>query len=130
MKKEMTLSEMKKRVDAYFASRRRPLPDAAGEPVRSRTGEVQFEEKPPTVTGLALALGLPSREALFGIGDETKKALVCRALLQIEEAAEEKLFFKDSFAGTKLFLETNFPRWRENGDEAETDLGAFSDWAK
>ncbi len=85
MKKEMTALEMRRRIEAYFDSRRRPLPDA--EAARGRAGEMRFEEKPPTVTGLALALDLPSREALFEIRDETKKALVCRALLRIEEAA-------------------------------------------
>ena len=52
--------------------------------------------------------------------------------LTIEENAEEKLFSKDTFHGAKLFLETNFKRWRGEGEELEGDtgLGVCTLWAE
>ena len=131
MKKDLSEAQMKKRIDAYFASRRTAARNEAGEILRNKAGEIVYEEKMPTITGLALALDCTSREALSEFEEENKKALVLRALLKIEESAEEKLFSKDSFSGTKLFLETNFPRWREGGESEEApDLSAFPDWTK
>ena len=72
-----------------------------------------------------------SREDLDRITDEKIRALIDRALLRIEESAEEKLFQKDLFQGTKLFLTTNFPRWRGAEPEPEESgdgLGLFALW--
>ena len=48
------------------------------------------------------------------------------------EYAEEKLFFKDSFSGTKLFLSVNFPRWRglSEGEGYEPFPENYDAWAK
>lgn len=128
----MTYRTAKEKIDSYFESRKIIKRDKKGEAVVSENGEYEFEEKPSTVTGLALALGFSRRDELFEVKDEKIKVLIDRALLMIEEKAEEKLFDKESFNGTKLFLATNFPRWQEEftGDPENTDLGVFSSWAK
>ena len=126
----LTKKSAREKIEAYFASRRIPRLDKNGEICRSAAGEVLYDERPCTVSGLVLALGLSRREELDGICDRDVRVLVDRALLRIEESAEEKLFQKDSFQGTKLFLSTNFPRWQgcaEAVEEAD-DRGIFALW--
>ena len=128
--RKLTATEAAKRIERYFASRLIPKRDREGEVLCTKSGEILTEERPCTVTGLTLALGFTSREELSAVSDKKVKALVDRALLKIEESAEEKLFQKDSFQGTRLFLATNFRRWQEHGEEAEPcDFGGvFSEW--
>lgn len=113
-----TPKELQKRIDGYFNSRLSEqyskngelLIDSNGKPIR----KVEF---PYTLTGLALALGLDSREALFTFENEEMARLVRRAVMRIEEFAEEKLFSKEAFSGVKLFLSVNFERWQDKEDE-------------
>lgn len=115
----------------YFLSRIVPRVDKSGEVCTNKAGEILYDEKPCTVSGLVRALGLSRREELDGIDDPKIRAMVDRALLRIEESAEEKLFQKDLFQGTKLFLATNFPRWQNAGTEAPEeadDRGIFALW--
>lgn len=130
--KKMTEKVAEERIAAYFLSRKVEKRGQDGEILISKNGEIQYEEKPCTVSGLALALGFSSREKLLAIKDRKTKALVDRALLRIEENAEEKLFCKDTFHGAKLFLEANFKRWAGEGAEEELsgNLGVCSVWAE
>ncbi len=130
--KNSGLRSFREAIAAYFESRRTPARDADGSILTRKGGGVVYEEKAATVTGLALALGCSSREELFDIKEGQRKALVERALMRIEEAAEEKLFCKDTFQGAKLFLSANFKRWREGEEESEgsVDLGVCSVWAE
>ena len=130
--KKVTEDSVKKKIESYFLSRKTEKRDQEGQVLLGKGGEVLYEEKPCTVTGLALALGFSDRESLFEIENKKIKALVDRALLTIEENAEEKLFCKDTFHGAKLFLETNFKRWRGEGEELEGDtgLGVCTLWAE
>ena len=119
-------------IHAYFKSRNVPKLDKNGEICRNREGEILYEEKPCTVSGLVRALGLCRRDQLDEIKNPKVRILVDEALLRIEESAEEKLFQKDLFQGTKLFLATNFPRWQNAAGDAapeETDdKGIFALW--
>ena len=122
----------KRMIEEYFASRRVAKRDSEGQILIAKTGEILFEEKPCTVTGLALAMGFDRREELHEIQDKKVKALIDRALLQIEESAEEKLFSKDTVNGAKLFLATNFKRWAGAHQEEpeEVSLGVCTLWAE
>lgn len=119
-------------IETYFASLTRPMLNAAGEAVADKNGAPLMVSRAATVSGLALFLGYRSREELERIGTKKEKALVERALLRIEAAAEEKLFEKDCFQGAKLFLSVNFKRWRTQETEMENapDLGVCSLWAE
>ncbi len=130
--KKLTEENVTKRIRAYFASRRVERRNQEGEVMLGKGGEVLYEERPCTVTGLALALGFSCREDFSSIRNKKIKALVDRALLRIEESAEEKLFSKDTFHGAKLFLETNFERWRGEGAATESaeGLGVCTLWAE
>lgn len=128
--KKLTEELAKKRIQDYFASRKREKRGSDGEVLLGKGGEVLYEEFPCTVTGLALALGFSTREGLESVKNKKIKALLDRALLRIEEQAEEKLFSKDTFQGAKLFLESNFKRYRAEGGEERVSMGVFTTWAE
>jgi len=121
--KKLTEDKARRRIDSYFESRRKEKRNSEGELLLSKSGEVLYEEKPYTVTGLALALGFSNREELYSQENEKIKALIDRALLRIEESAEEQLFSKECFHGAKLFLEANFKRWQGKEDEDMSNIG-------
>ncbi len=117
-----TTKELEKRIEKYFSSRLSPLVDKNGDAVLDDNGKPQMKNTLPyTLTGLALALGLESREALFSFEDEKMQRLVKMAVLRIEEYAEERLFSKEAFSGVKLFLSVNFDRWRDSEKESDED---------
>ena len=127
----MKEEEARRRLREYFSSRRVEKKAPDGSYLTDKNGAVLMEEKPATVTGLALALGFSNREELFSLKDKKVKALVDRALLKIEEEADEKHCSKDSFQGAKLFLSCNFKRWQgEDGEMPSSDLGIYTDWAE
>jgi len=128
--KKLDEEVVKKRICAYFDSRRVEKRDQEGNVLLSKGGEVLYDEKPYTVTGLALALGFSDRDALFGIRNKKIKVLIDRALLRIEEYAEEKLFCKDTFHGAKLFLEANYKRWQGEETQEIAGLGVCTQWAE
>lgn len=113
--------ELKEKIDAYFDSRMSVKTDKNGQPVTDGSGKpVTVCDKPLTVTGLTLALGLSDRNELFGFRSRGCRELISRALMIIEDSAEEKLFTKEYFNGAKLFLEVNFDRWKKNaGQESD-----------
>ncbi len=128
--KRLTEDMARQRICAYFASRRVEKRDSDGNVLVNKCGEVLYDEKPCTVTGLSLALGFSQREELFEVKNKKVKVLVDRALLKIEEYAEEKLFCKDTFHGAKLFLEANYKRWQGEETEEVAGLGVCSQWAE
>lgn len=131
--KKLTEKKARDLLAGYFSSRRQIKRDSEGNPVVAKTGEVLFEERPCTVTGIALALGMGRREELFSVKDKKVKALIDRALLRVEENAEEKLFFKETVGGARLFLSVNFKRWAEDGvpeEEGTPSLGVCSLWSE
>ncbi len=115
-------AEAEKRINAYFASRTSVAVDKNGNPILDDTGKVQMKVTLPyTLTGLALALGLETREELFEFEDEKIKRLVKKAVLKVEEYAEERLFSKEAFSGVKLFLSVNFERWKDSADGSDDE---------
>lgn len=127
-KKDKSVADWKREIDGYFAGCEGPRLDKNGNVVTDGEGKILVTvNRPYTVTGLAYALGLESREALEQIGGRAG-ALVRRALLKIEEYAEQQLFSKEHHAGSKLFLEVNFERWRESPMREETETGEIGPW--
>lgn len=112
-------------IDRYFER-------CEGELAKDENGCVVFTDKgfpvytvfpkPPTVTGLALALGFNSRQALLNYqGKKEFHDTVTRAKSRVEEYAETRLFDKDGANGAKFSLANNFKGWT---DKAEVDLTA------
>ena len=105
---------MQEAIDKYFEDcKGEQVFDNEGNPLFNRYGEPIFiGAKPLTVTGLALALGLTSRQALLDYQGRGKyKAIVEAAKLRIENYAETRLYDKDGWNGAKFNLQNNFRRW-------------------
>ncbi len=124
--KYKTAEEMQAAIDAYFKScMGEALADSNGDPVYDKYGRpVIVGEKPPTVTGLALALGFTSRQALLNY--QAKRQFVdtiMRAKSQIEEYTEGRLFDRDGVNGAKFSLTNNFKGWSERPEGALSDGG-------
>ena len=111
-----TPEEMQVKIDEYFDTcAGRILTDENGEVILNKYGEpIILGAKPPTVTGLALALGFTSRMALLKYqGRGAFKDVVTRAKARVEAYTEERLFDKDGANGAKFSLQFNFKGWRE-----------------
>lgn len=116
-----TKEEIEEKIDNYFRECEGiPFFDDDGKPWRTDKGHIVYEKppKPPTVTGLALALGFASRQALLNYqGREEFNDTITRAKTRIEEYAERRLFDRDGVNGAKFSLINNFKGWSEHPKE-------------
>lgn len=106
--------EMQEKIDAYFADcKGEVLTDKEGQPIFDKFGEpVVVGAKPLTVTGLALALGFTTRQALLNYqGRGAYKSIVEAAKLKIENYAEMRLYDRDGWNGARFNLQNNFRAW-------------------
>ena len=118
-----TKEEIQEKIDAYFKEcDGELLMDDNGNPVCTpKTGLVYIKPpKPPTVTGLALALGFASRQSLMEYqGKKEFNDTITRAKTRVEQYAEERLFDRDGSNGAKFSLSNNFSGW---GEKPPSDL--------
>lgn len=108
--------EMQAKIDAYFEEcKGRVLHDADGNPMTDKNGNLlRVDVKPLTITGLALALGFCSRQALLNYQAKGEfNDTILRAKAKVEQYAEERLFDKDGANGAKFSLANNFDGWKE-----------------
>ena len=107
-----TVHEMQKAIDQFFDDcAGTMLTDKdTGEPVLNKYDEpIYLGAKPPTVTGLALALGFNSRQALLNYQDRPEfNDAVTRAKARCQAYAESRLFDRDGSNGAKFSLQNNF----------------------
>lgn len=119
-----TAEEIQEKIDAYFEEcKGEILFDSDGNPMVDKYGNViRVGVRPLTITGLALALGFNSRQALlnYQAKDEFHDTIL-RAKAKVERYAEERLFDKDGANGAKFSLANNFDGWREK-KEIEADV--------
>lgn len=126
-RKYKSVKAMEKAIDAYFEScEGEPLMDANGNPVRDKNGvPIRINTHPPTVTGLALALGFTGRQALIDYqGRPEFTDTVTRAKARCEAYAEERLYDRDGANGAKFSLGCNFG-WNAGESGKTGDAGAF-----
>lgn len=120
-----TKEEIQEKIDAYFKEcEGKVLTDTEGNTVYDKYGyPVRVDVKPLTITGLALALGFTSRQALLNYqAKEEFVDTILRAKAKVECYAEERLFDKDGANGAKFSLANNFEGWREKQQiEAEVN---------
>ncbi len=111
--------EIQEKIDTYFKKcEGEVLKDDEDNPIFNKFGNpVIINQHPPTVTGLALALGFTNRQALLNY--QAKKEFVdtiTRAKTMVEKYAEERLFDRDGAMGAKFSLSNNFDGWAEKKD--------------
>lgn len=114
--KYRSVKKMQEKIDEYFKMcEGEVLKDDEGEVVYNKYGlPIIINSRPPTITGLALALGLNSRQALLNYqGREEFNDTIVRAKARVEQYAEERLFDKDGANGAKFSLANNFEGWKE-----------------
>lgn len=111
-----TAEEMQAIIEQYFKDcEGTPCIHKDGTPMLNKYDEVVMKgSKPPTITGLALALGFNSRTTLLNYeGKEEFMNTITRAKARVEEYAESRLFDKDGVNGAKFSLANNFKAWKE-----------------
>ena len=124
-RKWRSVSAMQKAIDAYFESCEGEPLIIDGEQKRDKYGvPIVVNAKPPTITGLALALGFTGRQALLDYQARPEFAdTVTRAKARCEEYAEMRLYDKDGANGAKFSLGCNFG-WN-SGNEKSGDPSAL-----
>ena len=111
-----TAEEIQVKIDEYFQlCEGEYLKDKEGDVLTDKYGApIRINDKPPTITGLALHLGFNSRQALLNYqGREEFNDTITRAKARVEAYAEARLFDKDGANGAKFSLANNFEGWRE-----------------
>lgn len=107
---------MQKAIDKYFEDcEGQLLTDKNGDYVLNKNGcPIRIGARPPTVTGLALALGFTSRQALLNYQDKEEFVdTVTRAKARVEQYAEEMLYAPGCANGAKFNLSNNFRGWQD-----------------
>ncbi|UZT82914.1 terminase small subunit [Caproicibacterium sp. BJN0003] len=116
--------EMQEAIDQYFDKcEGNPLLDDDGKAVLNKWGHpIILDRRPPTVTGLALALGFNSRQALLNYQARSKafNDTLTRAKSRCEEYAEARLYDKDGSNGAKFSLANNFKGWSEHPEAQQS----------
>lgn len=124
-KKYESVEEMQAAIDAYFsACEGHPLLNSSGEPVLYKGRPVIVGQHPPTVTGLALALGFSDRSSLLDYqGKNEFSHTITRAKARCESYAEERLYDRNGTNGAQFSLRCNFG-WTDatERDKKEQDL--------
>ena len=109
--KYKTVAELQFAIDRYFEEcEGKPLLDDYGKPYTDKHGNlIIIGARPPTVTGLALALGFTSRKVLLDYqGRKEFCNTITRAKSRCEEYAESRLYDRDGSRGAQFSLAHNF----------------------
>lgn len=116
-----TADEMSAAIDAYFSDcEGHPLTDDEGEIIIDKHGKpVIVGAHPPTVTGLALALGFKTRQSLLNYQARSSafNDILTVAKSRCEEYAERRLYDRDGVNGAKFSLTNNFKGWSDRPTE-------------
>lgn len=130
--KYKTVDELQTAIDKYFDEcEGKPLLNDDGEAVFDKYGNpVVIGARPPTVTGLALALGFTNRQSLLNYqGKKQFLDTITRAKSRCEEYAERRLYDRDGSRGAEFSLKYNF-KWddsKESGNNLADGMQALVD---
>lgn len=118
-------AELSEAVEQYFEDcKGHTVTDSNGEIVTNKYGTpVIVGSHPPTVTGLALALGFRTRQSLLDYQARSAafNDIITIAKSRCEEYAESRLYDRDGVNGAKFSLTNNFKGWREKPVEDNTE---------
>lgn len=120
------VEDMQKKIDAYFQECKGTiLSDEAGKPVLRNGTPIYVGRRPPTMTGLAMALGFATRKSIFDYRKKGEFELTLTvARSRVEMYAEERLFDRDSVQGAKFSLLHNFG-WSAGTKQKESGTGSI-----
>ena len=109
-RKYKSVKQMQAVIDDYFEGCKGEPLIVDGVAVTDKNGvPVIIGAKPPTITGLALALGFTGRQALLDYQARPEFAdTVTRAKARCEEYAETRLYDRNGANGAKFSLGCNF----------------------
>ena len=125
--------ELQEKIDQYFQDcEGEALFDEYGVSLKDKYGyPIIINRKPPTVTGLALALGFSGRQALLNYqGKEEFMDTITRAKSRVEQYAEERLFDKDGTSGAQFSLKNNFKGWNNEQEQSQDALAKLDEVLK
>ena len=108
-------------IDKYFEDcKGHPYVDGNGDILYGKDGlPVIVDAEPPTVTGLALALGFVSRQGLLDFQGKREFAdTITRAKARVEKYAERRLYDRDGARGAEFSLKYNF-KWAQEEQEKQ-----------
>lgn len=128
--KYKSCAEIEEKIETYFKDcEGKPLCDDDGNVLTDKYGApIIVGRKPPTITGLALALGFTSRQALLNYqGKKEFVDTITRAKSFVEKYAEERLFDRDGVQGAKFSLINNFKGWSEKPEDDGSSRGTEND---
>ena len=103
--------QMELLIDRYFEEcEGRPLLDKDGNPLLDKNYQpIIIGRMPPSIAGLALALGFTSRQSLLNYQDKIEfMDALTRAKLRIEVYNNSRLYDKDGVQGAKFNLSCNY----------------------
>ena len=124
--KYKSVEEIEDKIEQYFAiCEGEPLLDDEGNQVINKYGYPCWikSPKPPTVTGLALALGFTTRLSLLNYqGKKEFMNTITRAKTRIEEYAESRLFDRDGSNGAQFSLRNNFKGWNGEQEKSQDEM--------
>ena len=124
--KYKNVEEIEDKIEQYFAiCEGEPLLDNEGKPVVNKYRYPCWIKppKPPTVTGLALALGFTTRLSLLNYQDKKEfMNTITRAKTKIEEYAESRLFDRDGSNGAQFSLRNNFKGWNGEQEKSQDEM--------
>ena len=118
------IEELQRRIDKFFEEcDGKVLTDKDGNPIRNKDGKIiRDDRKPYTITGLALAIGFNSRQALLNYQEKPEFFdTIMRAKARVERYAEERLYDNNGANGAKFSLANNFKGWTEK-QQIEADV--------
>ena len=119
--------EIEEKIEEYFKEcEGEILKDDEGKPIFNKFGSpVVINQRPPTVTGLALALGFSTRLSLLNYqGKKEFMNTITRAKARVDAYAEERLFDRDGSSGAQFSLRNNFKGWTEKTELDEEEQQA------
>lgn len=118
--------EMQTIVDKYFEDcKGKPLLDDEGRPYLDKNYQpIIIDKMPPSVAGLALALGFNSRQSLLNYQDKPEfMDILKRAKLKIEIYNNSRLYDKDGVQGAKFNLSVNYGYVEKQSIEHSGQIG-------
>ena len=118
--KYTNVKEIEGKIEEYFKSCEGTPYVVDGKPMHDKQGyPIIIGKHPPTMTGLALALGFLSRCSLLHYqGKKEFRDVITKAKSRIERYTEEQLFSRDGANGARFSLQNNFWGWNVAAQEA------------